>query len=232
MRVVGPQLLRLPRLLKTASKFFGLVERGRKTASKVFLNNTKFRFERWGWMAFLRIAFGLLLISSLPFFSACTGGAGGTGPGEAVPEVTGLALDGKPAALYEHLGKVTLINFWATWCAPCVSELPALQRLYDQERSTGFRVVGIALDDTAEEVQRTCAKLGISFPIVIDIRSRSKRLFGLRGVPESFFVDEKGRVLVVTDPTHGSPVPRLVGPRPWDSSPFILMVRKLMGAAA
>jgi thiol-disulfide isomerase/thioredoxin len=181
---------------------------------------------------FSRFALKLALISFTVFLSACYGGAGGTGPGEAVPEVSGLSLDGKSVKLYDHLGEVTLINFWATWCAPCVSELPALQRLYEQEQASGFRVVGIALDDTSEEVQRTCQKLDITFPIIIDTHSRSKRLFGLRGVPESFFVDKKGQVLVVTDPTRGTPVPRFVGPRPWDSAPFVEIVRKLRGGAS
>lgn len=157
-----------------------------------------------------------------------SGGAGGTGPGEQTPDIQGVDLTGKPTTLRSQLGKVTLLNFWATWCAPCVNELPALEATYKQLKDKGFTVVGVAIDDTLEEVQGYQKKFSLSYPIILDADGVSKRHYDLRGVPESFVLDASGKVIMIMDPTDGSPVSRLTGPREWESTQVIDILRKLL----
>lgn len=154
----------------------------------------------------------------LALVCSCSGGSSGFNPGDKAPEVEGTDVKGKAVALSQYSGKVTLVNFWATWCAPCVAELPLLQTIHDTLKDKGFQVVGIAVDDTPEEVQKMKATYGLTYPMIIDSASQSKRLYGVRGLPESFVLDAQQRVLVVNDPDNkGGPVTRIVGPRSWSA---------------
>lgn len=179
-----------------------------------------------------RIAAALIAVVFLvTAVSGCSKGsssAGGTGPGERTPDVVGVDIAGKPITLQSKLGKVTLLNFWATWCAPCVNELPALEATYQKLKDKGFTVVGVAIDDTLEEVQSYQKKFSLSFPIILDADGTSKQRFDLRGVPESFVLDADGKVIMVLDPNDGSPVSRLTGPREWESPKVIQLLSGLL----
>ncbi len=75
-------------------------------------------------------------------------------------------LDGKPQPLSQWRGKVVVVNFWATWCAPCREEIPVFIRLQDKYRSRGLQFVGIAIDQP-EKVRPYAAELGMNFPVLI-----------------------------------------------------------------
>ena len=158
----------------------------------------------------------VLVLAALLLCIGCKS-PGGIGPGEKVPNVKGVDLAGAPLELHNINGKLFLINFWATWCAPCVAELPALQSVHTKFKDRGFQVVGIAVDDTLENVQQMVAQYGITYPILIDTKAQSKRSFQIKGFPESFILDGEHRVVVVNDPADGTPQTRLWGPREWDS---------------
>lgn len=148
---------------------------------------------------------------------SCGGGSTGFNPGEKAPEVKGTDVKGNEVALSQYAGKVTLINFWATWCAPCVAELPLLQTINDTLKDKGFQVVGIAVDDTPEAVEKMKATYGLTYPMLIDSDGQSKRLYGVQGLPESFVLDAQQKVLVVNDPDNKTgPVTRIIGPRSWN----------------
>ncbi len=151
---------------------------------------------------------------------ACSGGGSTSfAPGDKAPEVKGTDAKGKEALLSQYQGKVTLVNFWATWCAPCVAELPLLQTINDTLKDKGFQVVGIAVDDTPEAVEKMKATYGLTYPMIIDSDSQSKRLYGVQGLPESFVLDAQHRVMDVDDPDNKSGrVARIIGPRNWNSA--------------
>jgi len=75
-------------------------------------------------------------------------------------------LDGAPQALEQWRGKVVVVNFWATWCAPCREEIPMLVKLQDKYRDRGLQLVGIAIDQ-ADKVRPYAAEMGMNFPILL-----------------------------------------------------------------
>jgi len=152
----------------------------------------------------------------------------GLNPGDRVPDVEGLSVDSSPVKLSAQNGKVILLNFWATWCGPCVSELPALEQVYEKLKGQGFTVVGVAINDSPEDVAAYRQKFGLTFPIIIDPDGVSKKRFDLKGVPESFFLDGDHQIILIPDPEGGEPVTRIVGPRDWSNAASIANIEKLL----
>lgn len=103
-------------------------------------------------------------------------------------------LNGKPQNLNDYRGKVVLVNFWATWCKPCTTEMPAMQATYDKLTDKGFVVLAInELEDEAK-VREHIRQYGHTFPVLMDRDNKVANQFGVYGLPVSFFIDEKGVV--------------------------------------
>lgn len=103
-------------------------------------------------------------------------------------------LEGKQQSLSQHRGKVVLVNFWATWCKPCTTEMPAMQITYDKLREKGFVVLAInELEDEAK-VREHIKQYGHTFPVLMDRDNKVANQFGVFGLPVSVFIDEKGVV--------------------------------------
>lgn len=112
----------------------------------------------------------------------------------AAPDFTITTFDGEAFTLSEQRGKVVVVNFWASWCAPCREEAPALQRLSERY---GERVVflGITHADPVQDSLAFIEQYGITYANAEDPRDEvSKRLYRITGVPESFVVDQEGQV--------------------------------------
>lgn len=103
-------------------------------------------------------------------------------------------LDGKAHSLSQYRGKVVLVNFWATWCKPCTTEMPAMQASFDKLRDKGFVVLAInELEDDAK-VRDHIKQYGHTFPVLMDRDNKVANQFGVFGLPVSVFIDEKGVV--------------------------------------
>ncbi|MEQ1845398.1 MAG: TlpA disulfide reductase family protein, partial [Nitrospira sp.] len=103
-------------------------------------------------------------------------------------------LEGKQQSLSQYRGKVVLVNFWATWCKPCTTEMPAMQTTYDKLREKGFVVLAInELEDEAK-VRDHIKQYGHTFPVLLDRDNKVANQFGVFGLPVSVFIDEKGVV--------------------------------------
>ena len=127
------------------------------------------------------------------------------------------ALDGAPRTLDDYAGSYVLLNFWATWCAPCRIEMPALERLHLQLAERGLRVVGVDLGETPAEVERFVAETGISFEIVIDADLSTSRVYAARSLPMTYILDPAGTI-----------VARAIGVREWDSEAMRAMFAALI----
>jgi len=110
------------------------------------------------------------------------------------PDFTLRTTDGSNMRLQEQRGRVVMVNFWATWCGPCKQEMPHLNRLYEKYRSSGFMLLGVNVDEDARNATSTAAKLGVTFPVLLDAEKRVSRLYDLTTMPSTVIIDRDGRV--------------------------------------
>lgn len=139
--------------------------------------------------------------------------------GEPFPDFVAMDVEsGVPVSLSDLEGEVVLLNIWATWCGPCESEMPSMERLYQEFGPDGFVVVAVSVDqESTEKVRQWVDDRGITFTVLHDREGSFERSFRTVGVPESFVIDRNG-VLVA----------REFGPRTWDSPESSSVIRDLL----
>ncbi len=169
---------------------------------------------------------------SSPTAPKAASGDGVAVAGAAAPAVSLTTLDGKTASFADYAGKVVLLNFWATWCVPCVEEMPALERLQKRFGGEGLAVVSINVDpeDNLAAVKEFVANNGISFTVLRDPEFKLATEYGVTGFPESFFLDGSAHFLAVAEKEGAAPTVRFVGDRAWDSPQFFTMVEAMLAA--
>jgi peroxiredoxin len=120
--------------------------------------------------------------------------AAGAAMATPAPDFTLKTLDGPALRLAEQRGQVVLVNFWASWCAPCKVEMPHLNALADKYRHTGVVLVGINIDDDPKKAAAEARKLGIRFPVLLDTDKTASKAYKLEAMPTTVLVDRDGQV--------------------------------------
>lgn len=139
----------------------------------------------------MTLAGTLLWLASLASFT----GAGGLSEFKPVPDATFHSLEGASRTLSDFRGRVVLVNFWGTWCVPCLQEIPELVRLARHFKERGFEVVGIAVESgRPEDVREFMAQHGMNYEILLGDLSTVKRDFHVVGFPTSLLIDRHGMV--------------------------------------
>ncbi len=115
---------------------------------------------------------------------------GDQAPGFQVTDAQGVGI-----GLADYGGKVVLLNFWATWCPPCVQEMPSLNSIYEELSDRGFVVVGISVDEDADQYQTFLDSAGVTFPTARDPERSVSARYGTMKYPESYLISREGRVL-------------------------------------
>src|SRR5215469_6919006 len=118
---------------------------------------------------------------------------------EALPEFTLKTVEGKTIASGEWQGKVVLLNFWATWCPPCLDEIPYLIKL-QSKYGDHLQIIGFSLDSGSPEsvnafIRRFVQQHGINYPVVIAAPDLQNKFGGILGLPTTFLLDDHGRVV-------------------------------------
>jgi thiol-disulfide isomerase/thioredoxin len=115
----------------------------------------------------------------------------------AAPDFLLETLDGGTLRLSDLQGKAVLVNFWATWCQPCRSELPHLVAAYNRYRQEGLEIVAVNLQEDEDTIAGFVEEFGMQFPVVIDRSGDVADKFRVIGVPTSFFIDRSGVVRTI-----------------------------------
>ncbi len=115
---------------------------------------------------------------------------------EPIPfEVTGTG--GEKISLAQYRGKVVLLDFWATWCAPCRQEMPSVKKVYGKYNANGFEIVGISLDRSRSDFDKYVKQNEISWPQYFDGKywqNDIARKYGITGIPATFLIDKQGKI--------------------------------------
>jgi peroxiredoxin len=114
--------------------------------------------------------------------------------GSQAPDFELSRAAGGSVRLSDFRGQVVLLNFWATWCLPCRSEMPLIQQTYDNLGGQGFVALGVDFDEPAEVVIAFSEELRIDFPLLLDPGGEVQRLYRVIGYPTSVILDREGRI--------------------------------------
>jgi peroxiredoxin len=145
------------------------------------------------------VVVGLFLIALL---SGCEPGAQPVSVGQQFPGLEGQdLLTGKTITLEQFRGKVVLIDFWATWCPPCIAEIPTVKRAYDKYHKLGFEIISISLDHDREDCERFVKREKMNWHHVFDGGGRLAARYGVSAIPAMYLVGKDGNV--VSDNARG-----------------------------
>lgn len=131
--------------------------------------------------------------------------------GDTIEGINFSTMDGSTLSLESQRGKLAIIHFWATWCAPCRKEMPALERLSQQLDPEKFALIAVSVDEEVEEVTRFLRQYGVRFARYIDAEmALASGRFGVVAYPETFLISKEGKL-----------IRHMVGEHEWDSPAMI-----------
>jgi peroxiredoxin len=138
--------------------------------------------------------------------------------GTMAADFTLQSLDGESVTLSDLEGKVILINFWATWCHPCIIEMPSMEKIYRKYKDRGFTILAIDIMEKPETVRKFVKEKNLTFPILLDTKGDVKGKYRVSGIPNSYLVNKNGKL-----------VGRFIGPREWDNEHAEALLEELLG---
>jgi len=121
--------------------------------------------------------------------------AGSTTVGAAAPDFSLADLDGNPVHLADLRGRPVVLNFWASWCGPCVEEFPLLREAAARHADDGLAVIGIVYQDRSEAARDFMVRHGATWPAAMDPGERVASAYGILGPPETFFIGRDGTIV-------------------------------------
>ncbi|MFC1911735.1 redoxin domain-containing protein [Chloroflexota bacterium] len=137
-----------------------------------------------------------VIITTLVFggLSAGCTSAQGTQTGNLAPDFQLTSLDGQPVSLNDFRGNSVLLNFWASWCGPCKSEMPYLQMMHEEWSSEGWVILAVDIGESPVTVSEFVAKYALSFMVLLDTDQQVALKYNVRSIPTTFFIDENGKI--------------------------------------
>ena len=134
------------------------------------------------------------------------------------PDFSLATLGSETASLSDYRGKVVLLNFWATWCAPCREEMPAMQSLWERLQDDGFVILAVSGDKGGrQKVAKFVEDMGLDFPILLDPAGEVSAIYDVPGLPTSYLIGRDGRL-------SG----RVIGMIDWASDNVVAAVQRML----
>jgi peroxiredoxin len=186
--------------------------------AKEIQKDRRFNFQALVIIFLIVILFGILILLQTKDSSYNPSSVPLIAKGLRAPNFSLPGLDGRMVSLTDYKGKVVLLNIWATWCPPCVEEMPSMEKLYQELKGEGFKILAVSIDESGvQDVLPFMKKHKLSFPALIDSKGTLKELYQTTGVPESFIIDKDGIL-----------VEKVIGPRNWAVPEAIGFFRNLI----
>ena len=174
-----------------------------------------------------RVALALALASLLVLAWTMRDRFTPVGVGSRLPAYSARSLDNRPVSLASLRGKVIVLNVWATWCRPCRTEMPALERLHRELGDDGLAIVAVSVDAPlgmfssdgrqGGNVRAYVERMGLTFTVLHDPRGSIQELFLVQGLPTTFIIDKHGRI-----------EQKIVGARAWDDAVYLNYFREML----
>jgi len=126
-------------------------------------------------------------------------------------------LDGTIVSLSQFKGKVVFLNFWATWCGPCRSEMPSMEAVYQKLKDKGFEILAVNLGDSKNEVSAFMSQYKLNFPAVLDEKSATGSYYSVKAIPTTYIIDRRGLI-----------VARIIGSINWNTPKIITALETVL----
>jgi peroxiredoxin len=136
------------------------------------------------WVKILTVLFCLMLTNSLAALTL----------DKAAPDFTLKSLKQTNIKLSEQAGNVVLLNFWASWCAPCRKEMPLLNDLHNKYKALGFTVIGVNVEQETDLAKSFISQAPVDFPILLDDSNKASKLYNVSAMPTTVIIDRNGVV--------------------------------------
>jgi peroxiredoxin len=189
----------------------------RSGGGPALLNVSPFRASTAGLLAIAlcACACGDQSATSIARDASFRGPTGPPAPALHLPDMNGALVE-----LSDYRGRPVVINFWATWCGPCQTEMPSLIQLHERLAARGLGVLAVSIDADRSAVERYVARAPLPFRVLLDLGQQASARFGVSTIPSTFIVDGDGRV-----------VERVDGAADWSSPDLVAAIEKLLGRA-
>ena len=128
-------------------------------------------------------------------------------------DFAGEMMDAKTVNLQDYRGRFVLLNFWATWCSPCLKEMPDLENAYNEMGQEKLVVLAVGMGESVEKIKAFFNKYGFTFPLLADNRMKITKLYGVKNIPVTYLIDPDGVVLG-----------RALGVRDWASPDLLAFI--------
>ncbi|MDE2711673.1 MAG: TlpA family protein disulfide reductase [Acidobacteria bacterium] len=159
----------------------------------------------------------VFFLAAATLAGACAEKPAPPAPGAPAPPFDLLDLDERPHGLSDFAGQVVVLNFWATWCPPCVEEMPSLQRLQDLLGDDGLEVVAVSVDERYSDIPPFVAEHGLRFLVLHDLGKRVSRRYEVFQFPETWIIRRDGTLAA-----------HIIGARDWAAPASLEIFRDLL----
>lgn len=134
----------------------------------------------------------LLILLSGTLVTGCAAPAEAPEIGKSAPSFQLTDIDGQSISLSDFKGKTVLLNFWATWCGPCRSEMPYIQEVYDERSEPGLVILAVNIGESLTKVEEFIQDYNLTFPVLLDREGNVAEKYNIRAIPTTYLVDGDG----------------------------------------